>query len=67
MTKPDFLNAPAIQAAFRLAIQAGGEGRLVGGVVRDWLMGRPVGDIDMAVNVPIDAFCKAAELSLIHI
>ena len=67
MTKPDFLNAPAIQAAFRLAIQAGGEGRLVGGVVRDWLMGRPVGDIDMAVNVPIDAFCKAAEKANIRI
>lgn len=67
MTKPDFLNAPAIQAAFRLAKQAGGEGRLVGGVVRDWLMGRPVGDIDMAVNVPIDAFCKAAQQADIRI
>lgn len=39
---------------------AGGEGRLVGGVVRDLLLGRPLGDFDMAVSVPIADFAKTA-------
>lgn len=34
-------------------IKAGnGEARLVGGCVRDALLGRPVGDVDLAVNLP---------------
>ena len=32
----------------------GGEARIVGGAVRDWIAGYPVGDIDMAVNLPIE-------------
>ena len=32
----------------------GGEARIVGGAVRDWLAGFPVVDIDMAVNLPIE-------------
>lgn len=33
---------------------AGAEARFVGGCVRDALLGQPVGDIDLAVNVPPD-------------
>ena len=46
----------AVQKAFALAKLAGGEGRLVGGAVRDWQLGRAIGDIDMAVNIPITDF-----------
>ena len=67
MNQPDFLQMPAIQKAFALAKQAGGEARLVGGVVRDWLAARPLGDIDMAVNVPIERFCACAKQANIRI
>ena len=33
--------------------KAGGEARIVGGAVRDWLAKRRVDDIDMAVCLPI--------------
>ena len=39
---------------FAQARALGGEARIVGGAVRDWLAGYPVGDIDMAVNLPIE-------------
>ena len=54
------LSDQLVRKAFAIAQQAGGQGRLVGGAVRDWLMGRQIGDLDMAVNVPIAAFRKTA-------
>ena len=39
---------------FAQAQALGGEARIVGGAVRDWLAGHPVGDIDMAINLPIN-------------
>jgi tRNA nucleotidyltransferase/poly(A) polymerase len=39
---------------FAQAQTLGGEARIVGGAVRDWLAGYPVGDIDMAINLPIE-------------
>ena len=39
---------------FAITIAAGHETRIVGGAVRDWLVGREIGDIDMAVAAPID-------------
>ena len=38
---------------FAQAHALGGEARIVGGAVRDWLANYPVGDIDMAINLPI--------------
>lgn len=55
-----FLTKPVIQKGFEIAAIAGGEGRLVGGVVRDLLLGRALGDFDMAVSVPIADFAAAA-------
>lgn len=60
MEKASFLSEPVIVKGFEIAKMAGGEGRLVGGVVRDWLIGRPLGDYDMAVNVPITDFADTA-------
>ena len=37
---------------FAQAQALGGEARIVGGAVRDWLANYPVGDIDMAINLP---------------
>ncbi|MEK9855200.1 MAG: hypothetical protein VW495_10365, partial [Rhodobiaceae bacterium] len=39
---------------FAITMAAGHETRIVGGAVRDWLVGREIGDIDMAVAAPID-------------
>jgi len=39
---------------FAQAQALGGEARIVGGAVRDWLSNYPVGDIDMAINLPIE-------------
>ena len=39
-----------------IARENGTEARIVGGAVRDWLMGRPVEDIDMAINMPMTRF-----------
>ena len=60
---PPFLSLPAVQTVFALARQIDGEARLVGGCIRDHILGRttPDFDIDMAVNVPITALMNVAE------
>ena len=62
---------PARQAfisdIFALARTAGGEARLVGGIVRNGLLAREKGveldveqDVDIAVNLPVTCFADAA-------
>lgn len=46
------LERPELTALFEAFLKAGAEVRLVGGCVRDSLLGLEIGDIDMAVNVP---------------
>lgn len=46
-----WLNSPALTAIFSALAAAGGEARVVGGAVRDTVLGRPIGDIDLAVNL----------------
>ncbi len=46
----DWLAAPAVQAVFDLLGRDGGSGRVVGGAVRDALMGRPVEEVDFATT-----------------
>lgn len=43
---PNWLKAPNIQKVFELLSQNGGEGWIVGGAVRDHLLGVKIGDID---------------------
>ena len=60
---------PLAARLFDLARAQGYEARIVGGAVRDWLAGLPIGDIDMAVAAPIDAFanaCRAEGLRVIE-
>ena len=72
--RADFFDMPQLDRAglsglFDCAEKAGGEARLVGGIVRNWVAGwaphlshpdaHP--DIDMAVNLPIDIMAVAAQ------
>ena len=49
---PAWAQRSLVMQIFAQARALGGEARIVGGAVRDWLAGYPVGDIDMAVNLP---------------
>jgi poly(A) polymerase len=57
----DFLAWPETRAVFAALEQAGIEARVVGGAVRNALLGRPVTDIDMATPALPDAVMKAAQ------
>lgn len=66
------LQNPAIRITYDIAKAAGGEARLVGGLVRDIILGRvpadgSLGDCDMAVSVPIEVFCQAARAQDVRI
>ena len=52
-TLPDWAQQNVVRHIFLTAAELGGEARIVGGAVRDWQAGRVIGDIDMAVNLPI--------------
>ena len=58
---------PLAARLFDLARAQGYEARIVGGAVRDWLAGLPIGDIDMAVAAPIDAFADACRADGIRV
>jgi tRNA nucleotidyltransferase/poly(A) polymerase len=49
---PTWLSEPALQQFFAATRAIDGEARAVGGAVRDTLMGRPVGDVDIASTLP---------------
>ena len=48
----NFLKTPEIKQLFKVFRECGAEARLVGGCVRDVLIGIKTADIDVAVNVP---------------
>ena len=52
-------HAAAAQKVLRALAAAGGEGRFVGGCVRDGILGRKVRDIDIATNLDPEAVIKA--------
>ena len=54
-------SSAVILAVFNLAKSAGAEARLVGGAVRDHLLGLPVFDVDMAVNLPVLSLIEPAK------
>ncbi len=56
----EILDTPGLPAVFDAISGAGGEARLVGGCVRNALMGEAVGDIDIATNLPPEQVMKAA-------
>lgn len=59
----DWLNAPHLQSVFSLISEGGHAAYLVGGAVRDAVLGRPVGDLDLATDATpqqVIALAKAA-------
>ena len=58
---PSWAKRDAVRYIFDAAKRLGGEARIVGGAVRDWLVGFNVREIDMAVNLPIQAFANELE------
>lgn len=50
-TRPTWLDEQGLQHLFAAIAAAGGEARAVGGAVRDFLMGREGGDIDVASSL----------------
>ena len=50
---PPWARRDVVEYIFDVAKKRGGEARIVGGAVRDWLVGRDVSEIDMAANLPI--------------
>lgn len=60
-----WLNAPETQRVIAAITAGGGEARIVGGAVRNTLMGRPVTDIDIATTVlPDEVLARAASANL---
>ena len=55
---PSWAQRDAVRYIFDAARRLGGEARIVGGAVRDWLAGFDVREIDMAVNLPIQAIAN---------
>lgn len=54
-------NAAAAERVLRALSKAGGEGRFVGGCVRDAILMRPIKDIDIATNLTPDAVMAALD------
>jgi poly(A) polymerase len=54
---------PALERVFALLNTDGGEGRVVGGAVRNSLMGLPVSDIDMATTLTPETVVERARAS----
>ena len=59
-TTPDWLNEPGLQQLFAATQEAGGEARVVGGAVRDFLLGIAGGDVDVASTLLPEATMQLA-------
>lgn len=58
---PAWLSEPALQQLFAATREMGGEARVVGGAVRDYLMGRAGGDVDLASTLPPESTIAIAK------
>ena len=55
---PPWARRDAVGYIFDVAKKRGGEARIVGGAVRDWLAGHDVNEVDMAANLPIQVIAN---------
>jgi poly(A) polymerase len=60
-TEPPWMQDPPVQQLLAVLGGAGIGARFVGGCVRNWLVGQPVDDIDIAVDKPPEAVLRALE------
>lgn len=61
LSDAEWLKQPPVQRIFRLFSEAGEEARVVGGAVRNALLGDPVRDLDLATTAPPDKTMALAE------
>lgn len=59
--QPAWLKEPEVQAVFTVIREAGGEARAVGGCVRDSLLGKEGGDVDIASTLLPEKITQLAE------
>ncbi len=59
--KPAWMDDPPVQALLAALASGGIAARFVGGCVRDTVLGRPVGEIDIAVDKPPETVMRALE------
>jgi tRNA nucleotidyltransferase/poly(A) polymerase len=57
----EWFTRPAVRKLFAVLEQEGDEARIIGGAVRDALMGRRLGDLDFATTAPPEAVMRRAE------
>jgi tRNA nucleotidyltransferase/poly(A) polymerase len=57
----DWFSAPAVRQLFAVLEQEGDEARIIGGAVRDGLMGRRIGDLDFATTALPETVVRRAE------
>ena len=65
--KPPWVNEPAVQQLLTALAKAGIAARFVGGCVRNWLIGRPIDDIDIAVDKPPEMVMRTLEAADIKV
>jgi poly(A) polymerase len=59
--KAPWMDEPPVQALLAALARGGIAARFVGGCVRNWVLGRPVDDIDIAVDKPPETVMRALE------
>ncbi|MPZ29684.1 MAG: CCA tRNA nucleotidyltransferase [Rhodospirillales bacterium] len=65
--EPPWMNEAPVQTLLGALTQAGIAARFVGGCVRDWVLGWPISDIDIAVDKPPETVMKALEAADIKV
>ena len=67
LVRARWLKEPGLQRVFALVAEAGGEARVAGGAVRNALLGEPIGDIDIATNLPPPTVTEAIKAARIPV
>jgi poly(A) polymerase len=65
--KPPWTGEPSVRRLLAVLTQAGIAARFVGGCVRNWLVGRPIDDLDIAVDKPPERVTRALEAADIKV